>query len=181
MFHKSTLSSRGQESAPFEVLIAVIVMSFVLYFGFRALNELKYQDCMNRLTSSVEKFRAELEKTVLSGAPGKITFRPPKCARGQEIRVDMIANRAVCSSLCESGIQQCTVISVFSTSYAKRFCLKIPLKVSFPEAPGDCEDKTSEGYTLIDIRDGIPDGEYYFLNRTPAGKAFPIICVYWKG
>jgi hypothetical protein len=155
-------------------------MGFVLYLGLRALDDVIKRDCDNKLTHAIEEFRGKLEDVVELGMPTKIDFRPPKCFKGQRIKIEEISDEALCSAICEAASPQCLSITVSAIGPTKRFCLRTTLKTRFPEVYDVCEDKSSEGYTLLDLRDEMPEGHYYLINRTPAKQTFPVICAYYK-
>jgi len=172
--------AKGQESAPFEVLIGVILMGFVLYIGFNAMESMTRQDCENRLTRAVETFRIKLENVVELGIPANFDFRAPTCFKNQRIKIDEIADEAICASTCDTATPNCLSITVTSLETTKRFCLRTALKTYFPETYDICQDKSAEGYTLVDLRDNIYEGHYYLLNQTPERQTYPVICAYYK-
>ncbi|MEM4662991.1 MAG: hypothetical protein QXM75_03135 [Candidatus Diapherotrites archaeon] len=171
---------KAQESAPFEVLIAVIIMGFVLYIGFMVMNDMLKQDCNNRLRESIEKFRSEIENVSELRTSSKFYFGPPTCYKDQRIRVVSVTDEVICASTCDTATLSCLFILLDSRDYAERFCLKTALQIYFPTTYENCPDRTSEGYKLIDLRDGMPLGYYDLVNETPPKQTFPIVCAYYK-
>jgi hypothetical protein len=50
----------GQEAAPFELLIAVIVMGFVIFAGMSAMEQLWLQKCYGTTDAKLEEMKASL-------------------------------------------------------------------------------------------------------------------------
>ena len=180
--------SRAQSSAVFEVLIGVIIMAFVLFFGYKALEAMMREKCANSIASEMAEFARAIERAVGQRYTNEVNFWPPRCFKNAEIKLSPIQNRAVCSSICQEGKSECVVLNFFSPDYVHRECVNIPLKTSFSTTigalgSGGCEDKSSSGYTLVDLYDepgGIPAGHYLLVYATPPGNAFPVICAYVK-
>ncbi|MEM4598578.1 MAG: hypothetical protein QW400_02715 [Candidatus Diapherotrites archaeon] len=179
-FWKKGGHEKAQESAPFEVLIAVIIMGFVLYIGFMVMSDMLKQDCNNRIRASIEKFRSELENVSELRSRSKIYFNPPTCYRNQKIKVVSANDEVICASACDIATPSCLFILVDSRDYVERFCLRTAVQVYFPTTLDNCPDRSSEGYTLVDLRDGIPIGHYDLVNETPPRQTFPIVCAYYK-
>lgn len=72
---------RGQESAPFEVLVAVILMTFVLVIGITALSKLQKAKCANEIDQEMHKLKDAIESTVNAGElqTKLFTFDLPFC------------------------------------------------------------------------------------------------------
>lgn len=180
MFLESHLREKGQESAPFEVLIGVILMGFVLYVGFNAMDMITKNDCKNKLTQAVEDLRMKIENVSEIGIPANFDFRAPVCFKNQRIKIDEFSDETICASICDTATPNCLSITVTSDETIERFCLKTALKIYFPETYDVCQDKSNEGYTLVDLRDNIYDGHYYLVNQTPERQTYPVVCAYYR-
>ena len=53
---------KGQQSAPFELLIAVILMTFVIYVGYIAIQQVETNNCVQENDSILSEFKFSLEK-----------------------------------------------------------------------------------------------------------------------
>lgn len=181
-------NSKAQSSAVFEVLIGVIIMGFVLFFGFKALEAMSKEKCANSIASEMATFARAIEHVVDQRYTNEVNFWPERCFKNAEIKLSTIQSKAVCSSICQEGKSECVVLDFFSPDYVHRECVNIPLKTSFSTTigalgSGGCEDKSSEGYELVDLYNapgGIPAGHYLLVYATPPGYAFPVICAYVK-
>ena len=60
------LSQKGQEAAPFELLIAVITMTFVIVVGLNAMSTLLRAQCEGKIDQNMEELKTALE-TVAKG------------------------------------------------------------------------------------------------------------------
>ncbi len=179
---------KAQASAVFEVLIGVIIMGFVLFFGYQALATMSKERCANEIASEMADFARAIERTVHQRYANEVDFWPPSCFKNAEIKLSTIQSKAVCSSICQEGKSECVVLDFFSPDYVHRECVDIPLKTAFSTTlgaigSGGCEDKEDEKYFLVDLYSepgGIPAGHYLLVNTTPPGNAFPVICAYVK-
>jgi uncharacterized protein (UPF0333 family) len=175
---------RGQESAPFELLIAVIVMIFVMMFGYRAIEEIQIADCKAKINMELENMRTAIEATANQSSLQKIHFEVPQCFRNSSVKVSTLENRAVCSQICQEGRGECVSLDFRSGAYSKRVCVNIPLTTEFGGTEdggpsGPCTAKASYKLTLFIVNNiGVPNGDYLLMNRTPPGNARPIVCAY---
>lgn len=187
----SILSSKGQESAPFELLIAVIVMTFVMLFGYRAMEEMKIKDCEAKINQELEKMRTAIESTVNQGSLERINFEIPRCFENSRVKLNAVRNKVVCSSICQEGRQECVSLDFWSDVINRRVCVNIPMHTEFEGTsdggPGTyCQDRRSETipYYLVPFTDedvGVPNGSYILIKRTPPGWSKPVVCAYRMG
>ena len=177
-------SSRGQESAPFELLIAVIVMIFVMGFGYFAIDKLWKMDCEARIDAELEEMKTAIEACVNQGELERVKFDVPQCFKDSRVRISQLTDGMVCSDICQEGRQSCVSLDFLSDDGPmKRVCVNISINTNFegPVAGGSgtlCPEK--ENYGLIPINDsdvGVPNGDYLFVNKTRAGDT-PAICAY---
>ena len=68
------VNNKGQESAPFELLISVIIMGFVIFVGLIAMNQLNEQKCINETKAKLEEMKTKIETVVTERSPQQITF-----------------------------------------------------------------------------------------------------------
>ncbi|MFH1234083.1 MAG: hypothetical protein V1493_00515 [Candidatus Diapherotrites archaeon] len=183
---------RGQESAPFELLIAVIVMIFVMMFGYRAIEETQIADCKAKINMELESMRTALEATANQSSLQTLHFEVPQCFRNSSVTVSTVRSRNVCSQVCQEGRSECIFLYFKSDAYPKRVCVNIPLNTVFDgmedggPLSGDCPDRRNDPVpyklTMFNVNNvGVPNGDYILLNRTPPGNASPVVCAYRQG
>ena len=96
------IGQKGQEEAPFELLVAVIVMGFVLFVGMQAMMQLQLSECTGRTERTLESLKTSIETVATEKGKQNIAFRLPGCFREseQEIRVRQISDRQSCMHFC---------------------------------------------------------------------------------
>ncbi len=175
------LSKKGQESAPFELLIAVIIMGFVIFFGLQALTQINKEQCSGKLNRNLEEFRIELEDVVQNNSVGKINFDLPSCYKGQEVKINKYNNSRICSAYCGIGRELCVVLELWTADgLTDRRCLNVSYNIDF-EGSAVC----GTGETLVDpdsslLEGVIPEG-YYTISNETLGQSFPTVKLCKKG
>jgi len=181
-------SAKGQESAPFELLIAVIIMTFVMMFGYMAMEDYHEMQCKAGINQELERMRDGIESTVNQGSVSKVEFKIEQCFKDSRVVLNTVSNRSVCSRICQEGRQECVSLDFWSGGHNRRVCVNIPLHTQFEGTadfgPGTyCSDKRADtiSYELVPIGNdevGVPNGSYMFVDRTPPGWSKPIVCAY---
>ncbi len=185
------MNRKGQEAAPFELLIAVIIMGFVLAVGFMAMSELSKKQCQGSIETTMSELKTSLE--IVAKGQGKTTFafRMPPCYTESKSRLGIrnITERIVCSRICGGNRIDCTVLEFYgyseAGSYVSVLCLDIPATVDFPSdvAGSPCDpDKYESGtieYEVVSWKDGpIIPGDYILVNEYTLMSDYPRICAY---
>jgi len=175
------LNRKGQESAPFELLVAVIVMGFVIFVGLQAMDQLNKQKCFNETNAKLEEMKTKLETTVTEGSPQQIHIRMSSCFNEEEetIRIKDYSEPALCAEYCGAAKNLCTLLQYYysgSGAFSIRKCLSISPDTVFPYNVGNCPEK--EGTELIDFRDEVVQGSYLLVNKTGVTSTYPTICAY---
>jgi hypothetical protein len=181
------VGNRGQESAPFELLIAVIVMGFVIFIGMRAMSDLMVQKCYGETDSKLEEMKTKLEIAVTQKSPQTLNFRLSSCFNEAEeiIKIKDFSEPQLCASYCGSAKSICTLLQYSYTGasggFSIRKCLNISPDTVFPQTAGNDDSfkcKTRDKSELVNFRENIPQANYTFLNKTRATDTFPTICAY---
>lgn len=192
-------SQRGQESAPFELLIAVILMGFVLFAGYQALNRLREQTCLNTINAQLEKMAQNLQNVATGKGTAQFNFSFGDC--GAKINdcenfaslaqtTDVMCIRLidstdpnVCSSYCSSARSICSLIQFRSNSNTVTKCVDISPSTAFPaEGSGQCPVRQDEGWYLQDFTaTTVQQGTYSFLKVSNLTASVPIVCAYLQG
>lgn len=177
------LNRRGQESAPFELLVAVIIMGFVIFVGLQAMDQLNRQKCYNETNARLEEMKTKIEKVVTERSSQQINFNLSQCfnPRDETIRVVNHSESHVCAQYCGAAKNLCTLLQYYysgSGGFSIRKCLNISPDADFPSTVGRCPAK--EGYELVDFEDEAVQGTYLLVNKTGVTSTFPTICAYRK-
>lgn len=196
------MNQKGQESAPFELLVAVIIMGFVMFVGMYAMANLQREQCYNETLKTIQDFSRTLEEVATT--PGHIKNYnlafPAGCGAGPKREV-MIGTRLVpteqlllrtwsnpeyCANQCGSSGSLCVMLhySPFERQGITK-CINIPPDTWFPPqesvgTPGGCTDKLNHttAYRLVTVRSDIPEGYYLFQNISSPNSTNPVICAY---
>lgn len=179
------LGNRGQEEAPFELMIAVIVMGFVLLIGLSAMNELQKQKCNNDLEAKLEDLKTKIEIVINQKSPQLMDFSVSSCYNPQDEVIKVVYNERanLCADFCSSGTSICRFLEYYNQKAGVQFrkCLNINPQTVFGEDTtqgGQCENKrTSEKKIAVDLQKGIPRGIYNLYNKETT-SSFPIVCAY---
>lgn len=173
-------------------MIAVIVMAFVMLFGYAAITQMNKEDCKARINQELEKMRNAIESTTNQASLKTVVFEVPQCFKDSKVRLDTVRDKRTCSSACREGREQCILLDYFSSEFVRRVCVNIPIYTDFEGSvsggPGTyCPDKRSEttgapiSYELVPFTDedvGVPNGKYTLYNKTPPGFSKPVVCAY---
>lgn len=181
--------SKGQMSAPFELLVAVIVMGFVIVVGFQALDQLRTEQCKGQIQKSMQDFKSAVEESVNLGTPRNFIFSPPYCFHlerttgsrisGDEISLKKSANSFLCSRLCGGTKNECVLLEYFSQEYSDRVCVNINPVTYFTSANSDCPPvPDSSKFDVLDPKDGVLRGNYSIINQKVSGDVFDTMCLY---
>jgi len=180
------LGQKGQEAMPFELLVAVIIMGFVIFIGFFALQNVQFQQCINLNDSTLNKMRLAIETVAAEGTPQWINFTlDRRCfnEEDEEIKLMDFDEPAFCAEYCGGASRKlCTLLQYYykgEESISSRKCLQVSSDIYFPDTIGDCPDMTSEGYELVgNFREGIVQGNYLLIRK--GVEPFTKICAYLK-
>lgn len=179
------LDRKGQESAPFELLVAVIIMGFVIFVGMQAMDQLNRQKCFNEINAKLEEMKTKLETVVTERSPQQINFILSSCfnSRDETIRIKDYSEPALCAEYCGAAKNLCTLLQYYysgESGFSIRKCLNISPDTVFPYNIGTCPDRASTNEELTDYREEITQGQYMLLNKTSVTSTYPTICAYRK-
>jgi type II secretory pathway pseudopilin PulG len=107
MIKKNSLNKRGQVSAPFEVLVAVVLMGFVIVAGSFALSNLSQNVCIGNKRSDLSNFKEALRDVVLGSdlVIRNINFQTKACfnERHETIQLNTYSDPSRCTAYCGGG------------------------------------------------------------------------------
>jgi hypothetical protein len=179
-------NNKGQVSAPFELFVAIIIMTFVIIIGIQMLNNIQAQVCMASVDKELTEFKSKIEDTANNMASNKFYFAPQRCFNESKakIKIETLTNTKQCSAKCGTPIDRCFTIMFYTPDVPNGYkdkCLNLPTYTSFLEGSGRCQaiDDVA-GYDVIDPRDAIKLGQYVTRNIAEAGDTYPKMCVFYK-
>lgn len=176
------LDNHGQEEAPFELLIAVIVMGFVIFLGLQAMNYVTQEQCKAQIKYSASQLKAVIQD-VVAGNTKNLVFDPPQCFEKpkdrEEMRFVVIKDTLQCSQLCGSTKNECFVFLYNSKEYNYALCFEnVSPQTTFYTSAPVCEEL--ERFQPTDLKDSISRGAFEFVNKSSSIEAFPKICAYLR-
>ncbi len=195
MFHPQ---SRGQESAPFELLIAVILMGFVILMAAQAMNQLQKQTCANTINSQLEALARNLQNVATGKGSTQFHFSFDNCAAKINdcenfstlsgstdimcIHLIDSTDPNICSNYCSSARSICTLLQFKAKDDTYTKCVDISPSTVFPaQGSAQCPDRSAEGWVLQDYTGGtIMQGTYSYLKASDLTSTVPIVCAYLK-
>ena len=193
---KLRLHPRGQESAPFELLIAVILMGFVLFAGFQAILRLQEQTCTNTINAQLESMARNLQNVATGKGSAQFRFSLGSCAAkisdcanfsalssNKDIMCIQLIDSTdpnICSNFCSSARSICSLIQFKSRDNPFTKCVDISPSTVFPaQGSAQCPDRSSEGWVLQDFTSNtIQQGTYSFSKATDLTATIPVVCAY---
>jgi len=179
-------NSKGQVSAPFELFVAIIIMTFVIIIGIQMLSNIQAQVCMASVDKELTEFKSKIEDTANNMASNKFFFSPERCFNENKatIKVETLSSTAQCSAKCGTPVDTCFTVVFYTADIPNGYkdkCLNLPTYTSFLTDPNTCpEENEVAGYTAIDPRDAIKLGQYVTRNVAQAGDTYPKMCVFYK-
>lgn len=175
---------RGQSSAPFEVLVAVVIMSFVLFMGLQAVTFFSENRCKSDLQQEAANLKAKVQEAI-GGNSVLLNFHPPECFKNveTEMRLKVQSSTAVCSSICGKTVNECLLFTYRSEKYNFDLCFdNAPTYTTFLDdslCGDETVDFTNPGEEEIKpgvYRNSIPAGNYYLQSKTGSTETVPKIC-----
>jgi len=107
MIKKYSYNKRGQVSAPFEVLVAVVLMGFVIVAGSFALSNLSQNVCIGNKRADLSNFKEALRDVVLGSdlVIRNINFQTKACfnERFESIQLNTYSDPSRCTAYCGGG------------------------------------------------------------------------------
>lgn len=176
------LGKKGQEAAPFELLIAVIIMGFVIFVGMKAMSDLQMQKCYGETDAKLEELKTRLEVVVTQRSPQTVNFNLSGCFNPEDetIIIKDESEPQVCASYCGAAKRLCTLLKYYNEgegSFSIIKCLNISPETVFPTG-GRCPQKS--GMSLVDFKERIEQGHYQLINKTKPTDTFPTVCAYMR-
>ena len=187
-------SNKAQASAPFEVLVAVILMGFVIMAGTWALINLNQSVCIGNKRQSMSELKTIIEDVVMGSdlAVKNVSFDIQPCFNQNFEQINLITydNQVKCNAYCGSG-ETCTLMEyVYDDKKTRKqpiepMCLNLPTAISYGSS-GECLEELDEyEWDAIDLSSSpsppILSGKYrIFMKSSTGSEAVRTICVLRK-
>ncbi|MBI4044392.1 MAG: hypothetical protein HY392_01665 [Candidatus Diapherotrites archaeon] len=181
---------RAQEGAPFELLVAVVVMGFVLLAGFRVIGILQLEECKGKLDSNLEELKTAIENVAHGEGQRTVAYTKPSCfpepdaenkSEGSRLEIIHRTEARICSEFCSGARIECTLLAFSSIDHSNWKCLNISSATDFPSS-SDCSDFDPGEYEAQQWkRDGILEGQYILVKKFNEFSQQPRICAYRRG
>jgi hypothetical protein len=180
------LFSKGQEEAPFQLLVAVVLMTFVIIVGMNAMQEAEKQKCFNDTEKAMNDFKLALEKTAIYKQPSNVRFNPPGCSNNEKFLVKKIDEPRLCKRACLNASAACVLLRYDTekvTGIADK-CINISYSTEFRMHPDntECINLEEDGFegTNIESAEGLEKGTFQFLYYSNPSISYPVVCTYVK-
>ncbi len=178
------LGRRGQESAPFELLVAVVIMTFVILLGYRALQQVADIKCKGEAEGQLENLKTTLENIVKQKGKENLSFFAPVCstAKDTKIQVKGFEDERICAAFCGGSRRSCTLLTYSTSKFSLTKCLRISINTTFGLGETCTGQEVSDpaNYDAIDLKAdaGIENGNYIMVSKFDLTGSYPIICAY---
>lgn len=180
--------NRGQEGAPFELLVAVIVMGFVLLAGIRVLDLLQWEECKGKLDNNLELVKTAIENVSQGEGQRSVGLEVPSCfpEKTSELRIIHRTERQVCAEYCPGSRVECTLLTFSSPDagpegYSNWKCLRVSSSLDFPgeNACTDFDVSDAGDFELTRWKnDKIESGQYILIKKFNDFTGQLRICAY---
>lgn len=184
---------KAQVDAPFEVLVAVILMGFVILAGSYALKNLSQNICIGDKRQDLSEFRSALRDVVLGS---DLTFknfhlRSRHCFNRQYeyTRLVTYTDQHMCSAYCQSLTSTCTLIQYYYDDGKRSMYPITPICADLPSAIDFVTEADNNAKKLCDVQENerllqqSPSGGYeitpgyYRMFRAAMGDGSTKVCV----
>jgi len=203
---KFFISNKAQMSAPFELLVAVIIMTFVVIVGTQMLETSQKQVCLSSVDREITEFSLNLKEAAVNRTVTKFDFRPDNCYNeNRAISAIVLFNDSdACGVRCGlSGVESCFVFIFAAEDIPNGYrqkCIEIPSYTTFLGQDTKCDTTSNElegylainpmgdgatnfvmiGNTSVNTNAKILAGSYIIKNVADAAKTYPDVCVFVK-
>jgi len=164
-------NKKGQASAPFEVLVAVILMGFVILAGTWALTNLSENTCIGDKRQKLSELREVIKDVVLGSdlTIKNLSFDTRPCfnQKYEKITIKTYDSPAKCAAFCGGG-HTCTLIEyVYEDNKTRKvpiqpICLELPTSFELENNPRNCGiNNGNDDWAIFDgITNNITSGRY---------------------
>jgi hypothetical protein len=192
------MNNKAQMSAPFELMVAIIIMGFVVVVGYSLMTELQKNMCQNDVDKAVTVFKNNLELAINNSTVQSFKFDYEGCFRESEAiaYISKHSDPRICERLCGEYRNTCFSLT-FNATFSKgggpyvSKCLKIPDLTNFePGNSVDCSelqsaDPSLDGFSIpsiqgSNIKENLILKGNYVLRTVSSSSIVPKVCVFYK-
>jgi hypothetical protein len=174
---------RGQVSAPFEVLVAVIVMGFVILAGTYALKNLSENTCLGDKRKDMGDLVSSLRDVVLGSdlTFRNITFQTKACfnSKAESVKLRVYNEQSKCIAYCGNGTS-CMLLEYIYNDEKKGtrypinpICTGLPTTINFLVDQTECglysEEELAKWTPVDPLSDSKIEPGKYRLYRADVG------------
>lgn len=168
------VNKKGQASAPFEVLVAVILMGFVILAGTWALTNLSENTCIGDKRQKLSELKEAIKDVVLGSdlTVKNISFDTRPCfnQKFENITLKTYASPTRCMAFCGGG-NTCTLLEYIYDDGKTRnmplqpICIELPTSIEYETNIINCipdDPEEQEKWTALDPESSgnIASGKY---------------------
>lgn len=179
-------NNKGQASAPFEVLVAIILMGFVILAGTWALSNLSENTCLGNKRQKMGELKEGIKEVVLGYTEltyKLINFQVTPCfnQKYEYITLKTYADTTRCNAYCGGG-STCTLLEyVYDDGKTRRLpippvCVELPTSYEVADlyecfSEEDPEKDNWDALNSMDLASNIPSGKYrLYLTGVSSGS-----------
>lgn len=184
-------SCKAQMSSPFELFVAVVIMTFVVIIGTQMLDVSQKQVCLASIDREVTKFVVNLEDSANNRTASRFEFRPDNCYNESQAiaRIFRFDDAQICGAKCNiAGMSSCIVLIFHASDIPGgniEKCIRIPPYTTFLQTNdsrcstvGDDLNVYLPIFPVGDMGDNLVQGSYVIRNVSTAAEKFPSICMF---
>lgn len=171
------MHERGQESAPFELMVAIVLMTFVLLVGAYAIDKANRDRCFQNNGKVLEELKSALELVAPGKGTSKVNILLEECGEGNpKLLLETESDSQICSNYCTSSTNTCVLLRLENPDITK--CVKIAPTTNYPTGGGICVQEQGEELVNLLTDEGIPQGSYTLINAYSSTTSAPFVCAY---
>jgi len=177
-----SFNKRGQAETVFEVLIAVILLSFVMLVGTIAMTSLSNTKCSKEIDIALSDLVSTSEKTASSALSSRFYFFDlPRCfGPDAEVRLEKREEQDICSYYCPGSLGTCYLLKYNNNkdkiSQTRYRCMNIsPLTIINP--PTFCDNIAN--YVMVTESESATISRGQILIKS-ASVTTPVLCIYQR-
>ncbi len=184
----SSKKQKAQMSAPFELLVAIIVMTFVIIAGNYALANLNENTCLGNKRQDFSNLNSSLREIVLGSdlAYRTIDFTTKACYNDkyEMVRLNIISDdKDRCERICGSGTS-CVLLEYSYENPEKLdykqpippICTYLPTNLQFEIGENQCAPLEASEEAINPI-EKIPSGRYKIFKKSGSGANHTICMI----
>ncbi len=189
MFSLMSFNDKGQMNSPFELIVTMVIVTFVIILGSQILLFANDMVCQNNVQNEMSEFKGFLEDSASGRSSKEFTFYPNNpCFDPAKavIKIERLTKQKECSIICGRPVDVCWRF-IFNSNeqsggiFIQR-CLDLPGYTSFLSDSTNCSTTGTEldGFVALDPQNGLPMGSYVLRNISSVGESLPKICTFYS-